>query len=97
MEPVAAEISTGKRVREINFSRGGNVSPLGASDLVISRGFPEFGPSKKGLLLPLRVCNGPHLSTPSGISLLKMPLERARWKAGPFARFLLMCTATIDL
>jgi hypothetical protein len=32
----------------IIFTVGGNVCLGGASDLVISRGFLEFGPSKKG-------------------------------------------------
>jgi hypothetical protein len=39
------EFSTGKGRLKINIVSEGNVSLLGASDLVISRGFPEFGPS----------------------------------------------------
>ncbi len=40
--------STENELSKISIGAGGNVSGLRASDLVISRGFPEFGPSKKG-------------------------------------------------
>jgi hypothetical protein len=41
----AMRFSTEKRSPKINLPAEGNVSPCGASDLVISRGFLEFGPS----------------------------------------------------
>ena len=42
------KFSTEKMTSKTFFMAEGNVSALRASDLVISRGFPEFGPSKKG-------------------------------------------------
>jgi hypothetical protein len=41
----AVRFSTEKGMLKINLLVEGNVSLLDASDLVISRGFPEFGPS----------------------------------------------------